>query len=90
MAYVLKNETGAIVGVFARPQYVGHELISDSHPDILAFLAARQAEMDADAANRKTLRDQIMGATEAQWLALTDTQRQKVILKALKYVARNL
>jgi hypothetical protein len=41
-------------------------------------------------ADRKTLRDQILGATEAQWLALTEVQRQKVILKALKYMARNL
>lgn len=64
--------------------------LPDNHPDILAWIAAEQAAREADAADRKTLRGQIIGATEAQWLGLTDTQRQKVILKALKYVARNL
>jgi hypothetical protein len=66
-----------------------HEL-PDDHPDILAKVVADRAAREADAADRKTLRDQILGATEAQWLALTETQRQKIILKALKYMARNL
>lgn len=64
--------------------------LPDNHPDILAWIAAEQAAREADAVGRKTLRDQILGATEAQWLGLTDTQRQKIILKALKYMARNL
>jgi len=62
-------------------------------PDLDVLEAAgvqAEQEVASERADRSTLRDQILGATEAQWLGLTEVQRQKVILKALKYMARNL
>ena len=67
--------------------------VPDDHPDVLAYNAAVMSARSAEAAERtdkSTLRDQIIGATEVQWLKMTEVQRQKIILKALKYMARNL
>lgn len=67
--------------------------VTAGSPEALALAAIEQAACDAEATERtdkSTLRDQIIGATEAQWLALTENQRQKIILKALKYLAKNL
>ena len=49
----------------------------------------REAEEAAEAQDKSTLREQILAATEAQWLGLTEAQRQKTVLKALKYLAMN-
>ncbi len=58
--------------------------------DIEAAGLLAEQETAAERTDKSTLRGQIIGATEAKWLALTEVQRQKVILKALKYMARNL
>jgi hypothetical protein len=76
--------------VFARPQYVGHELIADSHPDILAFIAERRAELNAEAADREDLRSQIQDETEAAWLARTDAARWKIVLKLFKALEKRV
>jgi hypothetical protein len=93
MPFIDRHPDGLISGIFIHSQRPGHEYVTDDDPIMVAWLAARQAERDAEDADkldRASLRRQLLDATEAQWLALTETQRQKVILKALKYVARNL
>ena len=93
MAYILRNEAGAVVGVFARPQYDGHELIPDDHPDILARMAANNAAREAEAEQdyeRQTLRDLIRAETEADWLARTDAARWKIVLRALKAIEKRI
>jgi hypothetical protein len=64
--------------------------LPDNHSDILAWIAAEQAARKADVAERSSLRQQLRDETEEQWLARTDTQRQKFILRALKAIEKRI
>ena len=67
--------------------------VTAGSPEALALAATEQAARDAEAAeiqDKSTLRQQLRDETEAQWLARTDAQRMKLILKALKAIEKRI
>ena len=58
--------------------------------DIKAAGLLAEQEAAAERTAKSTLRQQLRDETEAQWLARTDAQRMKLILKALKAIEKRI
>jgi hypothetical protein len=90
MPFISRDVSSHIVGVFVRSQFEGQEYIEESHPDFVAFLTARQAEIDAAQAERSNLRSQIQDETETTWLARTSEARERITLRLFKALEKRI